>query len=68
MENRVRKNKHGYRGVFKPKDTPHYSFQIQLNGKKFTKHGYKTAEDAARAYDLKNKELHGEFGIRNFED
>lgn len=66
--NRVRKNKYGYRGVFKPKKSPHYSFQIQFNGKKFTKNGFKTAEDAARAYDLKNKELHGEFGIRNFED
>lgn len=66
--NRVRKNKFGYRGVYQAKDTPRFSFQIQIDGKKVRKHGFETPEQAARAYDEMSKELHGEFGIRNFKD
>lgn len=66
--NHVRKNKLGYRGVFKPKGGPTYAFQILKQGKRHTQYGFKTAEDAARAYDKMSKELHGEFGIRNFKD
>lgn len=66
--NRVRKNSYGYRGVYKPANSSNFAFQIQANGKKFHKRGFKTAKEAARAYDILNKELHGEFGIRNFKD
>lgn len=66
--NRVRKNKLGYRGVVFIKDQNTYAVQLQFNGKKIYKRGFATAEDAAREYDKISKELHGEFGIRNFED
>lgn len=66
--NHIRKNKFGFRGVFKPKKSPNYSFQIQVDGKRVTKNGFKTPEAAAREYDKWSKEAHGEFGIRNFKD
>lgn len=66
--NRHRKNKFGFRGVYKAANEKHYSYQIQIDGKKYHERGFKTAEEAAKAYDLKSKELHGEFGIRNFKD
>jgi hypothetical protein len=66
--NRVKINKHGYRGVFIPSNSKNYAFQIQANGKRISQYGFKTAEEAAKAYDKANKELHGEFGIRNFKD
>lgn len=65
--NRVRKNKFGFRGVYLPKRSKTFYFQIQKDGKKIHSGGYKTAKDAAIAYDKINRELHGEFGIRNFE-
>ncbi len=64
--NRVRKNKFGYRGVYQQKDCTTFNFQIQVDGVKYHQRGFATAEDAARAYDELSKELHGEFGIRNF--
>lgn len=66
--NRVRKNLVGYRGVYKPKDSPFFAVQIQINGKKHHERGFETAEEAARRYDELSKEHHGEFGIRNFKD
>lgn len=66
--NRVRENKYGFRGVYKPKKSPNFSFHIQKGDIRIRKHGFKTAEDAAKEYDKLSKELHGEFGIRNFKD
>jgi hypothetical protein len=66
--NRVRKNKFNFRGVYKPKKSQFYAYQIQAHGKKYVKNGFLTPADAARGYDEKSKELHGEFGIRNFKD
>lgn len=66
--NRVRKNQLGYRGVYKPANSSNFAMQIQANGKRYHKRGFKTAEEAARYYDKLNRELHGEFGIRNFKD
>lgn len=66
--NRVRENKLGYRGVYKPAKTNTFAFQIRAGGKHKSGYGFKTPEDAARAYDEASKELHGEFGIRNFKD
>ncbi len=66
--NHVRKNKSGYRGVYKPKGTTKFAFQIQVNGTRIHRYGYPTAKEAAREYDRLSKEHHGEFGIRNFKD
>lgn len=67
-QNRIRKNKFGFRGVYRTGSSHTFSVQIQNKEKKIHKHGFKTPEDAAREYDKLSKELHGEFGIRNFED
>lgn len=64
--NRVRKNAVGFRGV--AKHGAGFMAQIQVNGKRLHKYGFKTPEEAARAYDELSKEHHGEFGIRNFKD
>ena len=65
--NRVRKNSLGYRGVYKAENSQYFCCQIQREGKKYHESGFRTPEDAARRYDELSKELHGEFGIRNFE-
>lgn len=67
QRNRVKPNRHGYRGVFKGNGN-NYGMQIQGDEKRFVEYGFKTAEAAARRYDELSKELHGEFGIRNFKD
>lgn len=63
--NRIRKNSHGYRGVYR-RASGVYAFQIQKDGRKYHEGGFLTPEEAALAYDFKSEELHGEFGIRNF--
>lgn len=66
--NSFRPNKTGYRGVYKPKNSSNYSFQITLKtGERYSKHGFKTAKEAAKAYDEKAREVHGEYGRYNFE-
>lgn len=65
--NRVRNNRHGFRGVTHDHNNG-WRCQISVNGKRYGKAGFKTAEEAARAYDELSKEHHGEFGIRNFKD
>lgn len=58
----------GYKGVYKEsrKNRPPFKSQILSNGK-FTYIGsFHNAEDAARAYDTKAKELNGEFAYLNF--
>ncbi len=64
--NRIRSNKYGYRGVFIPQGCKTFAIQIQKDGKKITRYGYKTAIEAAMAYDVICKEYQGEFGILNF--
>ena len=66
--NRVNKNKYGFRGVFRPAWTDKFAYQIVKDRKQYYEYGFETPEQAARAYDKKSKELHGEFGIRNFKD
>lgn len=66
--NRIRANRHGYRGVYRPTGSRGWGCQIQTEHKRIHRYGFKTPEDAAREYDKLSKEHHGEFGIRNFKD
>lgn len=65
MINIVRKNKYGYRGITKH----HSSWMAQIkfeNNKRKCLYGFKTKEDAAKAYDDLAKKYHGNFAILNF--
>lgn len=56
-----------YKGVFQEK-SGRWRSQICANGTLHYLGKYATEEDAARAYDEKAKELHGEFACLNFPD
>lgn len=58
-------NKSGYKGVSKRSDYG-YRAEIRLEGKKYYAGSAKTPEEAARMYDKKCIELHGEFAVTNF--
>jgi hypothetical protein len=68
-------NRSGYKGVTRRK-TRHgrwaiknpYWARIYYEKKEYSIGYYPTAEEAARAYDAKAKELHGEFAYLNFPD
>jgi hypothetical protein len=57
-------NKSGYKGVYL--DRGRYRSLIQYHGNRIHIGYYDNKEDAARAYDNKAKELHGEFASLNF--
>ena len=57
-------NKNGFRGV--GKNGVYYNALISISGKNKTIGSFRNAEDAARAYDEKAKELFGEFAVLNF--
>jgi len=60
-------NKSGFKGVHHvPDRDPPWVAQIQSHGKKIYLGSYATAEEAARVYDRKAIELHGEFAVLNF--
>ena len=61
-------NKSGYKGVYWTKPNKRWLSQIRHNGKQVYIGHYKNKEEAARAYDKKAKELHGEFAYLNFPD
>lgn len=65
---KVKKNRFGFRGVSRHKTSSKFSFEIKAGPVRVFKAGFKTAEDAARAYDKESLRLHGAFGIRNFYD
>jgi hypothetical protein len=69
IAHQIRKNKSqgGYKGV---QLNNRNTFQARLRYKKQLVYigTYKTAEDAARAYDKKARELFGEFAITNFQE
>lgn len=59
-------NTSGYKGVFFWKTRGCWKAVIMAAGKVDSKGQYKTAEEAARAYDEKAKRLHGPFAKLNF--
>lgn len=61
------RNKSGYKGVSPYKGGKSWRAIIAKDGKDYYIGNYfKTKEDAARAYDVKAKELFGEFAVLNF--
>ncbi len=69
--NKQKNNTSGYKGVWKKQDqhrkNPWFA-DIKCQNKRIRLGGFTTAEEAARAYDEKAKELHGEFACLNFPD
>ena len=61
-------NTSGYKGVSWHKRNKKWACQIKHNYKKIHVGNYATPEEAARAYDKKAKELHGEYAYLNFPD
>jgi hypothetical protein len=59
-----KKLKYHYRGVIRKNDG--WIARIKKNGKRKILGPYKTEIEAACAYDLAAKELHGEFAVLNF--
>ena len=64
----TKNNTSGYKGVGWAKQNKKWTAQIQHNGKKIHIGLYEDKEEAARAYDAKAKELHGEYAYLNFPD
>lgn len=60
-------NHSGYKGVFFENFTKRWCASIQLNGKKINLGRYKTAREAADAYDKKAIEIFGDFACTNEE-
>ena len=59
-----RRNTSGYRGV--SKYGKKWRAYISINGNDLFLGYFKTPEEAAKAYDQKSMEFHGEFGKRNY--
>lgn len=61
--NKVYKNKYGYRGVSQNKKR--YSASISYRNIKYDLGTYDTPLEAAQVYNMKARELHGEFAVLN---
>lgn len=59
------KNTSGFKGVSFRNDSGLWRARISLNGKRIVIGYFKTAEEAAQAYNIKAKELHEEFARLN---
>lgn len=59
-------NKSGYKGVFLIESSGMFRALIKDNAKQLHIGCFSCAEDAARAYDQKAEEIHGEFACLNF--
>ena len=59
-------NKSGYKGVSIHNRGNKFRAQIKAEGKLIHLGVFETAEDAAKVYDQKALELHGEFSVLNF--
>lgn len=57
-----------FKGVCFYPTTGTFRAQIMANYRKFNLGSYATAEEAARVYDSKARELHGEFARTNFQE
>ena len=62
-----KRNKSGYKGVFQGKNKS-YHVHLTSNSKSVYIGTYKTAAEAALAYDEAAKKYHGEFAYLNFPD
>jgi len=67
-QRRRKDNTTGYKGVKRAVSSCILPYQANINfeGKRYYLGTYATPEEAARAYDAKAKELHGEFAYLNF--
>jgi len=61
---KTKSNTTGYKGVFA--NGSGFMARLVFEGKKYYLGSYKSIEAAARAYDVKAKEIHGEFARLNF--
>lgn len=61
-----RNNTTGYKGV--TRDKTRFCAAICYKGRHFRLGGFATAEEAARAYDARARELYGEYACLNFPD
>lgn len=58
-----------YKGIVPPNQSRrerHWRFRLRIDGKQKTFGSFNSAEEAARAYDAKAKEIYGEFARLNF--
>lgn len=55
-----------YKGVSRRKDRPSWRVLVRCNGRRFYCGSFKCEKQAAKAYDKKAKEVHGEFALLNF--
>lgn len=63
--NKVFENQTGFRGVFQNSKNS-WSASLLKKGKRFTRRGFKSPEEAAKAYDEMALEHHGEYAVLNF--
>jgi hypothetical protein len=68
QQNKIKRNNCSsqYKGVSRPKDRKNWKVEIYFNGNYLRIGTFKSEEEAAKAYDEKAKELHGEFALLNF--